>query len=105
MRKEWGKRLGGESGLEERGKAWFRRGGSALGISSFGVFWRLSKPSETAYYGLALKMLPWSPLEESICQEPGNSKFLEVLMGLIFHAVEKPLKIQRVWLAGLSWLG
>ena len=36
MGKEWGKRLGGESGLEERGKAWFRRGGSAWGNFWFG---------------------------------------------------------------------
>ena len=38
MGKEWGKRLGGESGLEGRGKALFRRGGSAWGISGFGDF-------------------------------------------------------------------
>ena len=48
MGKELGKRLGGEGGLEGRGKAWFRRGGSAWGISGLGAFWRFQKPSETA---------------------------------------------------------
>ena len=52
----------------------------------------------------ASKMLPLL-LPESICQESRNSKFPEVLMCPLFHAVEEPLKIQMVWLVGLSWLG
>ena len=36
MGKEWEKRLGGQSGLEGRGKALFWRGGSAWGIFWFG---------------------------------------------------------------------
>ena len=48
MGKELGKRLGGQSGLEGRGKALFRRGWLAWGVSGLGAFWRLQKPSETA---------------------------------------------------------
>ena len=49
MGKEWGKRLGGEGGLEGRGKALFRGAVGWLGeFSGLGAFWRLRKPSETA---------------------------------------------------------
>ena len=48
MGKEWRKRLGGEGGLEGRGKALFRGGGSAWEIFWFGGVWRLQKPFETA---------------------------------------------------------
>ena len=55
---------------------------------------------------LAWKMFPL--LGEPNHQESRLLKgveLMEVRMLLMERAVEEPLKIQRVWLVGLSWLG
>ena len=52
MEKESGKRLGGEGGLEGRGKSLFRGGGSAWGISGLGCFGGSKSPLRRLSIGL-----------------------------------------------------
>ena len=72
------------------------------------LVWELENKEDKEMFALlgplALKMLPLL-LPASIRQESRNSKFPEVLMWPLFHAVEEPLKIQMVSPVGLSWLG
>ena len=90
-KRKWGSGWAAKADWRGEAKRCFGAVGRLGEFSGFGAFWRLQKPSETVY-GLALKMLPWSPLEKSICQESRNSKFPEVLMWLISHAVERAVK-------------